>query len=294
MPAAGSPRGPLPGERRLLVWRRASPFSCGHVPQHGVVQHRLGQELLQPSVLVLQRSQTAGFRYLQPAVLRLPLVKGCLLTPCLRQTSAVFAPASCSRSTAMICSSVNLVRFIVCPPSGGRTLPKSGGVSGAQVIGHRAGRAAQQPDLRRCVESAGGKAVTGRADRAPGSSRISARPLFAIRAQSCVLRGGMSAAERKASDVALRVADDQERLILATGRYIGEGFDDPRLDALFLTMPISWKGTLAQYVGRLHRQHARQTEEVLVVDYVDDLVPILARMAAKRRSGYRALGYTVE
>lgn len=108
-----------------------------------------------------------------------------------------------------------------------------------------------------------------------------------------VLRGGMSAAERKASDAALRVADDQERLILATGRYIGEGFDDPRLDTLFLTMPISWKGTLAQYVGRLHRQHADKTK-VLVVDYVDDLVPILARMAAKRRTGYRALGYTVE
>jgi superfamily II DNA or RNA helicase len=108
-----------------------------------------------------------------------------------------------------------------------------------------------------------------------------------------VLRGGMSAAERKASDSALRVTDDQERLILATGRYIGEGFDDQRSDALFLTMPISWKGTLAQYVGRLHRQHAGKTE-VLVVDYVDDLVPVLARMAAKRRSGYRALGYRVE
>ena len=108
-----------------------------------------------------------------------------------------------------------------------------------------------------------------------------------------VLRGGMSAAERQASGATLQVADDQERLILATGRYIGEGFDDPRLDSLFLTMPISWKGTLAQYVGRLHRQHARKTE-VLVVDYVDDLVPILARMAAKRRSGYRALGYTIE
>jgi len=103
----------------------------------------------------------------------------------------------------------------------------------------------------------------------------------------------MSVAGRKVSDAGLRVAGDQERLVLATGRYIGEGFDDPRLDALFLTMPISWRGTLAQYVGRLHRQHARKTE-VLVVDYVDDLVPILARMAAKRRSGYRALGYTVE
>jgi superfamily II DNA or RNA helicase len=108
-----------------------------------------------------------------------------------------------------------------------------------------------------------------------------------------VLRGGMSAAERKASEAALRVPDDQERLILATGRYIGEGFDDHRLDTLFLTMPISWKGTLAQYVGRLHRQHVGKTD-VLVVDYVDDSVPVLARMAAKRRAGYRALGYVLE
>jgi superfamily II DNA or RNA helicase len=103
----------------------------------------------------------------------------------------------------------------------------------------------------------------------------------------------MSAAERKASEAALRVSDDQERLILATGRYIGEGFDDHRLDTLFLTMPISWKGTLAQYVGRLHRQHDGKTE-ILVVDYVDETVPMLARMAAKRRTGYRALGYTIE
>ncbi len=108
-----------------------------------------------------------------------------------------------------------------------------------------------------------------------------------------VLRGGMSAAERKASEAALRVPDDQEGLILATGRYIGEGFDDQRLDTLFLTMPISWKGTLAQYVGRLHRQHVGKTD-VLVVDYVDESVPVLARMAAKRRAGYRALGYILE
>ena len=108
-----------------------------------------------------------------------------------------------------------------------------------------------------------------------------------------VLRGGMSAAERKIAKAALRVSDDQERLILATGRYIGEGFDDGRLDTLFLTMPISWKGTLAQYVGRLHRQHDGKTD-VLVVDYVDSAVPVLARMAAKRRTGYRSLGYAIE
>jgi superfamily II DNA or RNA helicase len=108
-----------------------------------------------------------------------------------------------------------------------------------------------------------------------------------------VLRGAMSAAERKASEAALQVADDQERLILATGRYIGEGFDDSRLDTLFLTMPISWKGTLAQYVGRLHRQRDGKAE-VLVVDYADEMVPMLVHMTAKRRAGYRALGYTIE
>ena len=108
-----------------------------------------------------------------------------------------------------------------------------------------------------------------------------------------VLRGGMSVGEHKLADAALRVPDDQERLILATGRYIGEGFDDARLDTLFLTMPIAWKGTLAQYVGRLHRQHDGK-RDVLVIDYVDQDVPVLARMAAKRRAGYRALGYIIE
>ena len=108
-----------------------------------------------------------------------------------------------------------------------------------------------------------------------------------------VLRGGMSAKDRKAAHATLNVADDKERLILATGRYIGEGFDDARLDTLFLTMPIAWKGTLAQYVGRLHRRHDEK-KDVLVVDYVDSSVPVLARMAAKRRTGYRALGYVME
>jgi len=108
-----------------------------------------------------------------------------------------------------------------------------------------------------------------------------------------VLRGGMSAKDRKQANAALNVAEDDERLILAIGRYIGEGFDDARLDTLFLTMPIAWKGTLAQYVGRLHRRHDGK-RDVLVVDYVDNTVPVLARMAAKRRAGYRALGYVIE
>jgi superfamily II DNA or RNA helicase len=87
-------------------------------------------------------------------------------------------------------------------------------------------------------------------------------------------------------------AGDGPRIIVATGRYLGEGFDDSSLDTLFLTMPISWKGTLAQYVGRLHREHHGKTE-VAVFDYVDRDVPLLARMAEKRAVGYRSLGYVI-
>lgn len=82
-------------------------------------------------------------------------------------------------------------------------------------------------------------------------------------------------------------------MILATGSYIGEGFDDPRLDALFLTMPISWRGTLQQYVGRLHRVHYGK-RVVQVYDYVDAQVPMLARTYEKRLKGYSAIGYAVE
>jgi superfamily II DNA or RNA helicase len=105
-----------------------------------------------------------------------------------------------------------------------------------------------------------------------------------------VLFGGMSAAERRVAEEALKRPDSEERLVLATGRYLGEGFDDASLDTLFLTMPISWKGTLAQYVGRLHREHHAK-REVIVYDYVDSGVGMLARMALKRQSGYRSLGY---
>jgi superfamily II DNA or RNA helicase len=107
-----------------------------------------------------------------------------------------------------------------------------------------------------------------------------------------VLYGGMNATERRMADECLKRPDTEERLVLATGRYLGEGFDDASLDTLFLTMPISWKGTLAQYVGRLHREHHAK-REVVVYDYVDSGVPMLARMALKRQSGYRSLGYEV-
>ena len=78
----------------------------------------------------------------------------------------------------------------------------------------------------------------------------------------------------------------------AKGRFIGEGFDDARLDTLFLAMPISWRGTLVQYAGRLHRQHHVKME-VRILDYVDRDVPMLARMFDKRMREYLAMGYVV-
>jgi superfamily II DNA or RNA helicase len=86
------------------------------------------------------------------------------------------------------------------------------------------------------------------------------------------------------------IPHDVERLVLATGRYIGEGFDDARLDTLFLTLPVSWRGTLIQYTGRLHRLHPGKCD-VRIFDYVDRDVPMLLRMFKKRLRGYRAIGY---
>ena len=108
------------------------------------------------------------------------------------------------------------------------------------------------------------------------------------------LRGGMGVKQRRAVMRRLEeISDTEERVLIATGRYIGEGFDDARLDTLFLAMPVAWRGTLAQYVGRLHRLHPAK-REVLVYDYVDEFVPVLRRMTQKRIRGYRNLGYSVE
>jgi superfamily II DNA or RNA helicase len=106
-----------------------------------------------------------------------------------------------------------------------------------------------------------------------------------------VLHGGMKAKERRAALAALsEIPAAEERAVIATGRFIGEGFDDPRLDTLVLAMPVAWRGTLVQYAGRLHRIHAGKSE-VRIYDYVDGNVPVLARMFGKRLRGYRALGY---
>jgi superfamily II DNA or RNA helicase len=108
-----------------------------------------------------------------------------------------------------------------------------------------------------------------------------------------VLKGGMGRKQRKAISEALaNVPETAQRVILATGSYIGEGFDDARLDTLFLAMPISWKGTLQQYVGRLHRLHDNK-RVVEVYDYVDSNVLMLARMYERRLRGYADMGYGI-
>jgi len=105
--------------------------------------------------------------------------------------------------------------------------------------------------------------------------------------------GGMGKKQRKQlMEQITAVPANEPRVIIATGRYLGEGFDDARLDTLFLTLPISWRGTLTQYAGRLHRLNADK-KEVIVYDYVDFEISVLARMYAKRRSGYKSIGYEI-
>jgi superfamily II DNA or RNA helicase len=82
----------------------------------------------------------------------------------------------------------------------------------------------------------------------------------------------------------------EPRVLLSTGKLVGEGFDHPPLDTLVLAMPISWKGTLQQYAGRLHREHASKTD-VRIIDFVDTGHPVLLRMWDKRQRGYKAMGY---
>ena len=105
------------------------------------------------------------------------------------------------------------------------------------------------------------------------------------------LRGGRGTKE--AGEILQRISNtpaDKQLTLVATGRYIGEGFDEPRLDTLFLTMPISWKGTLQQYAGRLHRLFESKNE-VQIYDYVDTHVGVLERMYNKRLNGYASIGY---
>lgn len=108
-----------------------------------------------------------------------------------------------------------------------------------------------------------------------------------------ILKGGMSKKQRHSVEDQLKnIGKEEERVILATGQYIGEGFDNARLDTLFLALPISWKGTIQQYAGRLHRQNDGK-KEVRIYDYLDESVAMLVRMYKKRLLGYKSIGYDV-
>lgn len=109
-----------------------------------------------------------------------------------------------------------------------------------------------------------------------------------------VLHGRMSKKLRATLITELNaLSPDAPRILLSTGKLVGEGFDHTPLDTLVLAMPISWKGTLQQYAGRLHREHATKAD-VRIIDFVDTGHPALVRMWEKRPRGYRAMGYRLK
>ena len=108
------------------------------------------------------------------------------------------------------------------------------------------------------------------------------------------LTGGMPVKERKTALERLSSTQEESNIVIvATGRFVGEGFDEPRLDTLFLAMPVAWKGTVQQYAGRLHRLYQSKSE-VQIYDYVDVHVGVLERMYQKRLKGYASIGYSAK
>lgn len=129
--------------------------------------------------------------------------------------------------------------------------------------------------------------LTERTEHLEAIAAALANPLTAL----FMLHGRMSKKQRAALIAELdALPPDAPRILLATGKLVGEGFDHPPLDTLVLAMPVSWKGTLQQYAGRLHRAHASKTD-IQIVDFVDTGHPALLRMWDKRQRGYRAMGY---
>lgn len=105
-----------------------------------------------------------------------------------------------------------------------------------------------------------------------------------------VLQGGLGVRERRAVQQSLEEHTTGPLILLATASYLGEGFDCPPLDTLFLAFPIAFKGRIVQYVGRVLRPTDGKAD-VVVHDYVDTNVPVIAKMQNKRLPGYRALGF---
>ncbi|MDE7080341.1 MAG: hypothetical protein K2O78_01615 [Muribaculaceae bacterium] len=88
------------------------------------------------------------------------------------------------------------------------------------------------------------------------------------------------------------IPTNEPLVVVATGKYVGEGFDLPRLDTLMLALPVSWKGLIAQYTGRLHRNYPGKSE-TRIYDYIDLRVPVCDSMYRKRLQGYKAVGYSI-
>jgi len=143
-------------------------------------------------------------------------------------------------------------------------------------------------DVLRCFQNGGNALVL--TERTAHVALLAAKLRESI-PDVITLTGGKGAKEtREALDRVSASPADRPLTLIATGRYIGEGFDEPRLDTLFLAMPISWKGTLQQYAGRLHRLYENK-REVRIYDYIDIHVPMLEKMYHKRLTGYAAIGY---
>jgi superfamily II DNA or RNA helicase len=143
-------------------------------------------------------------------------------------------------------------------------------------------------DVLRCFQNGGNALVL--TERTAHVALLAAKLRESI-PDVIALTGGKGAKEtREALARVSATPADRPLTLIATGKYIGEGFDEPRLDTLFLAMPISWKGTLQQYAGRLHRL-CENKREVRIYDYIDIHVPMLEKMYHKRLTGYAAIGY---
>ena len=145
-------------------------------------------------------------------------------------------------------------------------------------------------DIKRCVSE--GRIPIVLTERVE-HLKILEKDLEGINVPMVIYKGAMGKKKAKEIKEILNEADknSKPRIILATSSSIGEGFDDSRLDTLFLTMPVSWKGRILQYVGRLHREH-KDKSKVIVYDYLDNM-KILEKMYSKRVKGYKIAGYEI-
>jgi superfamily II DNA or RNA helicase len=98
--------------------------------------------------------------------------------------------------------------------------------------------------------------------------------------------------KRKKMEYLQSIPSSEPLVIVATGKYVGEGFDYARLDTLFLVLPVAWKGIVAQYAGRLHRDYEGK-QDVQIYDYIDIRVPVCESMYRKRLKGYASIGYRI-